>query len=123
MLALQGEPLTLVIGKDEGLRDHVAQMLQQMGHRSESAETAREALLSMESPKPLESILLIDFTYDMSLTQLVQRIRSLTAVATMFRLAFSSKRPKSSKRSWGKEAWFVPLFPEMSQGCSISSNT
>lgn len=76
LLSLESEPLTLVLGSNDGLCDHASILLKQAGHRSIVLSSGRAALRYLEDPNPVESILFIDSIADISLPQLVQRIRA-----------------------------------------------
>ncbi len=75
MLGLEGRPLMLLISNDSSLRDHVSQLLGQIGYRSEHCFSGREAIRWLDQPNPVEGILVLDQVSDMTMSQLMQRIR------------------------------------------------
>ena len=76
MLRMEGRPLALVIGQNDGLRDHFTQLVAQLGIATESVRNGREALKWIQQPNPVELVFVLDRQSDLTLMQLLQRLRA-----------------------------------------------
>ncbi len=76
MLLLQAHPLVLVIGGSDSLTDHADHMLAHAGVRSEIVRSGRDVIQALDSSYPIEAVVIVDRVGDVSLAQLVQRVRA-----------------------------------------------
>jgi CheY-like chemotaxis protein len=76
MQSLEGKPLALVIGGSGDLRDNLSKHLSLLGVRTLGASSGRESLRLIQEPQPIEYVFLVDRVIDMSLSELVQRLRA-----------------------------------------------
>ena len=80
---LQGKPLAMVVGGDVERRDVLSRQLSEMGIRSTTLASAREALQYVQQPEPIEMIFVVDKVLEMSVSELVQRLRSHPRAAVL----------------------------------------
>lgn len=76
MLGLEHRPTALVIGSNVGLRDHFTQLLSECGVSWGVVKSGREALQWIQRPNPVDFVMLTDRVPDVSLSQLIQRLKS-----------------------------------------------
>ncbi len=76
MQALESKPLALLVGGSVELRDTLSNQLSALGIRSKGTSSARETLRLIQEPQPIEYVFLVDRVLEMSLSELVQRIRA-----------------------------------------------
>jgi CheY-like chemotaxis protein len=76
MAALSGGPHSLVIGLQSEIRQAASQMLaRQTGAEVTEANSGQSALLALQGNKPIELIFIVDRVSDMSIFELLQRLR------------------------------------------------
>ncbi len=83
MLRLESKPLALIVGGSVELRDSLSKHLSQLGVRSLGTSSARETLRTIQEPQPIEFVFLVDRVFEMSLSELVQRIRSFPRTSSL----------------------------------------
>ncbi len=76
MLRLASKPLALIVGGSVELRDGLSKQLSHLGIRAIGTSSARETLRVIQEPQPIEYVFIVDRVLEMSLSELVQRIRS-----------------------------------------------
>lgn len=77
MSQLGDGPHALVIGLQSDLRQATQQqLLQELGSESTSANSAQAALLALDRDEPIELIFVVDRVSDMSLFEMLQRLRN-----------------------------------------------
>ncbi len=83
MRRLESKPLGLIVGGSVELRDSLSKHLSQLGVRSLGTSSARETLRTIQEPQPIEYVFLVDRVFEMSLSELVQRIRSFPRTSSL----------------------------------------
>jgi CheY-like chemotaxis protein len=76
MQRLESKSLALLVGGSVELRDSLSKQLSQLGIRSIGTSSARETLRVIQEPQPFEYVFIVDRVVEMSLSELVQRIRA-----------------------------------------------
>jgi CheY-like chemotaxis protein len=80
---LQGKPLAMIVGGDIERRDVLSKQLSELGIRATTLASAREALQYIQQPEPIEMIFVVDKVLEMSVSELVQRLRSHPRAAVL----------------------------------------
>lgn len=75
MQNLEAKPLALLIGGSTELSDSLSSHLSLLGIRTLIAKSARETMRLIQEPQPIEYVFLVDRVLEMSLSEVVQRIR------------------------------------------------
>ena len=83
MLRLESKPLALIVGGSVELRDSLSKHLSQLGVRSLGTASARETLRTIQETQPIEYVFLVDRVLEMSLSELVQRIRAFPRTSSL----------------------------------------
>lgn len=103
MATLGNGPHVLVVGSSPDLRQAAAQQLrQQVGAEISQAPTAREALRLLAANRPVELILVVDRVGDLSLYEMLQRIRN-SAKGQSLPLAVLTDKLYQHERQWISE--------------------
>lgn len=76
MRQLDSKPLILLVGGSSSLRTHVSTLLQQFSNRVYEASSASQTLGAIKQGLPIESVFVVDRVLEMTLGELVQRIRA-----------------------------------------------
>lgn len=76
MAQLPVKPKALVVGNDDFLRNNLRTFLSQAGMEVAETQTARESIRYVSQPRAIDVVFLVDFTGDMRLSQLIQRLRN-----------------------------------------------
>ncbi len=83
MLRLESKPLALIVGGSVELRDSLSKHLSLLGIRAVGTSSARETLRVIQEPQPIEYVFLVDRVLEMSLSELVQRIRAFPRTSSL----------------------------------------
>jgi CheY-like chemotaxis protein len=83
MQRLESKPLALIVGGSVELRDGLSKHLSQLGVRAIGTSSARETLRVIQEPHPIEYVFIVDRVLEMSLSELVQRIRAFPRTSSL----------------------------------------
>jgi hypothetical protein len=83
MRQLTPEPVSILIGGNEGLRGHLHGLLDQFGYRVFEAASAAEVFQLLRTGLPVEAMFIVEHVRELDLGQLVQRTRANPTTATV----------------------------------------
>jgi hypothetical protein len=89
LLAAKAKPVAFVVGSSSSLRDHTKSLLTSLNFHVYEFGTAREVLTAAKQGVAADRIFLVSSVYEVSLAQLVQRLRAVpvTSRAAIIMLA------------------------------------